>query len=291
MTCSLKFTDGTNSSVPVTFALDAPVVGVTVDSVSPNDAVHGTPITVTGHGFSTTSGYTTFFAAGQDSNFNNVQCPSPNQCTMTAGGGTGTADIRAVVNTTRYSPPNAPFDLFTMHPTTRVTSLNPNAGTTVGGTVVNVTGAYFSTVPGETSFTVGGVAATNVSCSSTTTCVMTTPPGTGVATVLPYVVGGVGFGWAPFGYGIEVLNTTLPSGIAQHHYRTQIQLSGGTAPYHWLLPKASLPKGLRFNARDGVIFGFPQTPGTYAFVVYVADTGPIKFVHNSAIATLTLIVR
>ena len=56
-----------------------------------------------------------------------------------------------------------------------VTGVNPGGGPPAGGTAVTVTGTGFEPGSGGTTATFGTVAASSVSCSSTTTCVFTSP--------------------------------------------------------------------------------------------------------------------
>jgi serine/threonine-protein kinase len=60
--------------------------------------------------------------------------------------------------------------------TPSVTGVSPSSGPAAGGTTITVHGTGFST--SNTSISVGGSSATNVSCSSSTTCTATTPSGT-----------------------------------------------------------------------------------------------------------------
>jgi len=70
-----------------------------------------------------------------------------------------------------------------------VTSVNPAIGTMDGGTSVQITGTGFSRSTGETTVRFGSLAASNVSCSSTTMCTATAPKGTGVVHVTVAVNG------------------------------------------------------------------------------------------------------
>lgn len=65
-----------------------------------------------------------------------------------------------------------------------VTGLNPTGGPSTGGTPVTVTGTGFDTASGGTSIAFGGIAATNVSCASTTSCSATSPAGSGTVDVV-----------------------------------------------------------------------------------------------------------
>jgi hypothetical protein len=60
-------------------------------------------------------------------------------------------------------------------PWVAITEIFPMAGPSVGGTVVTIQGAQFSTTPGATQVYFGGWPATNVHCTSPTLCTATTP--------------------------------------------------------------------------------------------------------------------
>jgi hypothetical protein len=62
-----------------------------------------------------------------------------------------------------------------VNPAPKVTAISPASGPKVGGTRVTVSGTSFV---GVTAIKIGGVAMTNVSCGSQTTCTATTPAGT-----------------------------------------------------------------------------------------------------------------
>src|SRR5207245_856459 len=52
--------------------------------------------------------------------------------------------------------------------------------------------------------------------------------------------------------------TTLPGATVNTAYNTQLQASGGTPAYAWLLLSGSLPNGLFLNSGNGVISGTPS---------------------------------
>src|ERR1700724_797709 len=58
-----------------------------------------------------------------------------------------------------------------------VTGINPTNGPTAGGTAVTITGDHFKTAPGGTTVKFGNNSASNVSCSTTSSCTATSPPG------------------------------------------------------------------------------------------------------------------
>jgi glucose/arabinose dehydrogenase len=71
-----------------------------------------------------------------------------------------------------------------------VTSISPTSGPSVGGTAVTITGTGFSTTPGATTVKFGATSATAASCSNSTSCVATSPAGSGTVDVT-VTVGGV----------------------------------------------------------------------------------------------------
>ena len=83
-----------------------------------------------------------------------------------------------------------------------VSAISPITGPVGGGTVVTITGTSF--VPGSTTVQFGATAATSVTCSSTTSCTATSPPGsTGIVDVTVTAGGVTSSTWAgdQFGYG------------------------------------------------------------------------------------------
>ena len=70
-----------------------------------------------------------------------------------------------------------------------ISAISPTTGTTAGGLVVTITGTNF--VVGATTVTFGTAAGSAVSCSSTTSCVAASPPGSvGVVDVTATTSGG-----------------------------------------------------------------------------------------------------
>jgi len=71
-----------------------------------------------------------------------------------------------------------------------VTTIAPASGPTAGGTAVTITGTGFSTTPGATTVMFGAVAATSVTCASTTQCQATSPAAAGAGVVSVRVTAG-----------------------------------------------------------------------------------------------------
>ncbi|MHB8264262.1 MAG: protease pro-enzyme activation domain-containing protein [Acidimicrobiales bacterium] len=94
-----------------------------------------------------------------------------------------TSSDAAVVSTPSYT--------ITVPPVPTIISISPTSGPATGGTAVSITGTNFSTTSGDTIVDFGsGNPATVVSCSSTTSCTGTSPPGTGTVSVTATTAGG-----------------------------------------------------------------------------------------------------
>jgi hypothetical protein len=64
---------------------------------------------------------------------------------------------------------------------------------------------------------------------------------------------------------------TLRAGTVGRAYLARVLAKGGAAPRTFEIADGDLPRGLRLNARTGVISGRPRAKGRSAFVVVVAD--------------------
>jgi fibronectin type 3 domain-containing protein len=118
-----------------------------------------------------------------------------------------------------------------------VSSVNPNSGSSLGGTAVTITGTNFAT--GAT-VTFGGTAATNVVVTNNTTITATTPAGRGTVTVTVTVNSQSGSLTNGFAYGSA---PTAPGGLTagpgtgpivanvQGYYNSNFQTSHTTATF------------------------------------------------------------
>jgi hypothetical protein len=70
---------------------------------------------------------------------------------------------------------------------------------------------------------------------------------------------------------LQILTTTLPSGIVASPYNATLTATGGNGTYTWAISSGSLPSGLSLSTA-GVISGTPMIGGTFLFVVQVSDT-------------------
>jgi len=69
----------------------------------------------------------------------------------------------------------------------------------------------------------------------------------------------------------SITTTSLPPGRTTVTYpRQQLSVSGGNAPYSWILESGALPNGLTLGS-SGIVNGVPVAAGTYNFTVRVTD--------------------
>jgi hypothetical protein len=83
-----------------------------------------------------------------------------------------------------------------------------------------------------------------------------------------------------------ITTVSLPSGTRGHAYSATLQAANGTPPYKWK-KIGKLPKGLKLQAKTGVISGTPKVSGTFIVKVQVSDSKKPKPKHV-ATKTLTL---
>jgi hypothetical protein len=170
-------------------------------SPSSGPGTGGTIITVIGANFSTAPGATVFtfdFGFSMTANATNVNCSSTNVCTMVSPPlnpkGAGVIALVSATVTwpcslivkggicvggTSLTGPIADYT-YTSYPYPQGT-VSPNWGLPAGGTVITVTGSQLTSPLGPTKFTFtfagsgGSAPATNVNCSSSTVCTITSP--------------------------------------------------------------------------------------------------------------------
>lgn len=179
----------------------------TVTSISPNSGPPEGGITVTINGTNFTAGSTVAFGANPATN---VTFVSSTQLTATAPAGTGTINVRVttVEGTSAIAAANQ-FTYVSLVPT--VTNLNPNTGSSLGGTNVTITGTNFT---GVTAVNFGGTVLSPIAAPTAPTVTSVNPntgPGAGGTTV---TITGTGFEATPGFIFISAtqINAITPAG-------------------------------------------------------------------------------
>jgi hypothetical protein len=70
---------------------------------------------------------------------------------------------------------------------------------------------------------------------------------------------------------LSVTTPSLPQGDAGANYSQSLQASGGTLPYTWSIPAASLPAGITLNTSTGLISGTTNSTGPFSITATVTD--------------------
>lgn len=60
-------------------------------------------------------------------------------------------------------------------------------------------------------------------------------------------------------------------GLSGHPYHAQFTVLDGTAPYHWRVRSGTVPKGLTFNTKTGLLSGTPKEPWNSYFTISATD--------------------
>jgi Putative Ig domain len=93
------------------------------------------------------------------------------------------------------------------------------------------------------------------------------------------------------------IQATLPSASIGKAYSAVLSISGGRAPYNFLVTGGALPPGLALNPRTGSISGDPTQAGTSQFTILVTDiAGSVEIpghpgtIADSGTHTFTMVV-
>jgi hypothetical protein len=173
----------------------SPSMPPTISGLAPSSgpAAGGTPVVITGSGFSTSPGATTFdFGPGNPAT--GVECPSTTSCNATSPqDSVGVVSVTATVGEFSATSNSSEFTYLSGSPSPTVTDVSPASGPTTGGSIVTITGTGFSTSHDGTTFEFSGLnsdgLAIDVVCTTTTTCSAETPIGEGQVNVIPWVAG------------------------------------------------------------------------------------------------------
>jgi hypothetical protein len=68
------------------------------------------------------------------------------------------------------------------------------------------------------------------------------------------------------------ISSVLPSATLGSIYNATLNVSGGTAPYGFLLASGKLPTGLLLGSTTGTISGTPTATGSFSFAISVSDS-------------------
>ena len=169
------------------WSLSAPPPPPVVSSISPSSgpANGGTAVTITGANLNVAGKATTAIFGGSAVPATCSTVAGVDTCTANSPQGTAGAIVDVIMSVGGQTSAAVAADQFTytaaVVPT--VSSVTPNAGDAAGGTVVTITGSNFTT-DGSTSISFGPNLATAVTCTSTTSCLATSPAGIGPVDVI-----------------------------------------------------------------------------------------------------------
>ena len=79
----------------------------------------------------------------------------------------------------------------------------------------------------------------------------------------------ISIAWLPLSI---TTGATLPQGTIGVAYSTTLAANGGSGSYTWTFTGGTSPGGLSLVTATGVIYGYPNTPGSYSFTVQCAST-------------------
>ena len=71
---------------------------------------------------------------------------------------------------------------------------------------------------------------------------------------------------------VQITTTTLPAGVVNAAYSTNVVVTGGLNPLTWAVSAGALPVGLTLNPQTGSIGGSATTAGSYNFTIRVTDS-------------------
>jgi len=176
-----------------------PVYPPTFASITPNSGptTGSTPVTIVGTNFVSGGSFGVTIGGAPATG---VIWNSPTQITAVTPAGTqGAQNVVVTNNDGQTATGTAAYTYIGLTPPPTFASITPTSGPTPGGQTVTITGTNF--INGSTSVIVGGIAATNVSVSSSTVLTATTPAHTvGTVDVTITTAGGSATGMGVYTY-------------------------------------------------------------------------------------------
>jgi hypothetical protein len=93
-------------------------------------------------------------------------------------------------------------------------------------------------------------------------------------------------------FPLSLVTNTLPRGtVGKSYYFGGAYAAGGTPGYRYSISQGSLPKGLKFNHKSGLITGTPTISGTTSFTVEATDSGGSPPVSQTVSITVAPAVK
>jgi hypothetical protein len=196
------------STFAAQLAFSASTTTSSLSSISPvsGPASGGTSVAFAGTGFDPAAGQTVFSFGGAPAT--DVACSSSTSCTGASPAGVGSVMVTVTVDGV------AGTGSATFNYVPSLSSIAPSSGPAAGGTNVSFVGTGFDTTPGHTVFTFGSSGATAVTCSTSTACTASSPPGQGAVGVTVTVDGVAGSGSVIFTYGPSLTSIAPSTGSA-----------------------------------------------------------------------------
>jgi hypothetical protein len=77
---------------------------------------------------------------------------------------------------------------------------------------------------------------------------------------------------APYIPPLQITNPSLPGFKTGTQYSESVNVTGGTAPYHWKVISGALPNGIALNTTNGAVAGVSSEDGPFPFTVQVKDS-------------------
>lgn len=265
-------------------------LAVTITSISPTSGPAGTPVTITGTGFSGTIdvffGDTWMPASFTVVNDTTITATAPSSVPpgpsdVVVDAISGVASLTGGFTYTTGSPPvaNAVSATVTYGSAGNPITLNITGGTPTS-VVVSTAPAHGTAVASGTSITyspTAGYAGPDSFTYTASNANGTSAPATVTITVSPPTIT-----YAP--------TSPLPGMVGDGYSAPVSGVSGGASPYSYTIASGSLPAGVTLDAATGTITGRPSAGGTFNFTIRATDstTGTGPYSATSGPLTLTI---